>query len=122
MSKTAVAAGTLQAPYEDGGASAPFSIAFNFPYTQKVNEDRVYAGTVTDDPISLGTMATGGAKLVLLKCPSGSCTVKFNGVAGLAVPLAPGGYYLWFNPSVGFVTGLTVSTTGAAVVQVLALG
>ena len=121
MSQAAVVAGSLQAPYEDGGSSGSINLAINFPYTQKINDDLVYAAPVTDQAVDFGTMATGGAKLVLIKCSAGSCTVKFNGVSGLQVPIAPGGYYLWFNPATGFVTGITISTTGPATVKVLAL-
>lgn len=121
MSQSAVVAGSLQAPYEDGGSSGNISLALNFPYTQKINDDLVFAGPVTDQAVDFGTMDTGGAKLVLIKCPTGSCTIKFNGVSGLQVPLSPGGYYLWFNPATGFVTGITISTTGPATVKVLAV-
>ena len=120
MAKTVNVTGNLQIPNEDGGAPAPFDLKLSFVYTQKVETDLSYSATVTDAPISLGTMATGGAKLVLVKSPVGGCTMKFNGET-IAWPILAGGYLLYANPSGGFITAALVSVTGVATVQFLAL-
>lgn len=120
MAKNVVCSGTLALPQEDGGASAPFKLDFNFVYTKKAEFDQSYDGAVTDDPIGLGTMSTGGAKVLLIKSPVGGCTFKVNG-GSTAFPVPVGGEFLYVNPSAGFITDLTISVSGAASVSILAL-
>lgn len=120
MAKNVVISGSLALPQEDGGATAPFKLDLNFVYTKKAEYDQVYDGAVTDDPISLATMATSGAKMLLIKSSVGGCTFKVNG-GSTAWPVPVGGYLLYANPSAGFITGLTVSVSGAASVSILAL-
>lgn len=120
MAKTVTITGKLALPQEDGGATAPFNLDLNFIYTKKAEFDLVYDALVTDDDIAMGSMATSGAKLVLIKASSNGCTVKINGSA-LAIPIPVGSYLLYVNQSAGFITGLEISTSAAASVQILAL-
>jgi len=120
MAKSVVITGKLQIPNEDGQASAPFNLDSTFIYTQKVEVDLSYGAAAADQAVSLGTLAAGGAKVILVKSPVGGCTVKFNGSA-IAWPVPAGGYFLYNNPSGGFVTAALVTVTGVATVQFLAL-
>lgn len=123
MAQNFTVAGNVQIPLEDAGSPAPISLAISFPYVPRADFNRKYDGAVTDDPVNLGTMATGGgAKGVLVKCTAGTCTVKFNGGTD-AWPLAAGaGYFLWINSSQGFLTAALVTTTGSATVVFIAVG
>jgi hypothetical protein len=120
MAKTVTVTGKLQIPNEDGQAPAPFNLDLSFIYTQKVEVDLSYGAAIIDDPVSFGTMGVGGAKMILVKSPVGGCTVKFNG-GTIAWPVPAGGYFLYANPSGGFVTAALVTVTGVASVQFLAL-
>lgn len=120
MSEKVTVAGKLGLPLEDGQPNAFMDLAQDFVFTQRINFEGVYDIATVDDVISFGTMATGGAKLVLVKSPSGGCTVKFNADT-LAWPVPPGAYFLYANPSGGFITGMKVTTTGAAKVKILAV-
>ena len=113
-------AGKLQLPLDEGQAPAPLDFCLNMAFTEKVNEDRVYAGAIADDPVSLGTMTGGGARLVLVKSHAGGCAVAING-GPTKFPVAPGGVFYWANPLGGFVNGLAITTTGPAKVTVLAV-
>ena len=120
MAKTVTVVGKISLPQEEGQTPAPFDIGLNFIYTKKAEFDQVYDGAVADDPISLGSMATGGAKLLMIKSSVGGCTFKLNG-GSLAIPISVGSYLLYVNPTAGFITSLSVTVTGAAQVQILAL-
>lgn len=120
MAKTVKITGKLSLPQEDGQADAPYNLDLNFVYTKKAEFDLVYDALATDDAVPLGSMGVGGAKLLLIKSSVGGCTFKVNG-GSTAFPVPVGGYELYVNPSAGFITTLTVSVTGAAQVQVLAL-
>jgi hypothetical protein len=120
MSKTLKIAGTLTLPIEDGQAVAPVDLTLQFVFTQSLDIDLSYSVLTTDDPISLGTMATGGAKLLLIKSSVGGCTVKLNGSSD-SLSIGITGYLLYTSPSGGVVTELSVTTTGAAKVKILAL-
>jgi hypothetical protein len=115
-----VITGKLQLPLEEGQQPAPIDLYLNMMFTEKVNEDRVYAAPIANDPVSLGTMASHGARLVLVKSPVGGCTVKFNGAAA-AFPVPPGGYFLSADPLGGFITAMAITTTGPAKVTILAV-
>lgn len=123
MAQNFTVAGSLQIPLEDAGSPAPISLAISFPYVPRADFSRKYDGAVTDDPVNLGTLATGGgAKSVMVKCTTGTCTVKFNGGTD-AWPLAAGaGYFLWINSSQGFLTSALITTTGSATVVFIAVG
>lgn len=121
MAKQFVSVGTVSVPREDGQASATSDLSTKITFTQRAEFDRVYSGVVTDDVVDLGTLDTGGAKAILVKCSVGTCTVKFNSDTG-AWPLAPGALFMFFNPTVGFPTGCKVTTVGAATVSFLAVG
>lgn len=121
MAQTFAIAGTLSVPSEDGQAPAKIDLATSIVYTNKAAFDRSYAGAVTDDAVDLGPLEDAGAKGLLVKVVSGSCTLKFNG-SNLAWPLSAGGYMLYSNPSQGFPTGCLITTTGAAAVKFLAVG
>lgn len=118
--QTLAVTGRLTAPLEDGQAAAPMDLGFTINYTQKVCDDLVFASTVTDQAIGLGTLATGGAKAFILKCTLGSCTIKMNGGTDV-ITLALGGYLLYANPLAGQLTALTITTTGAATLKILAV-
>lgn len=121
MAQTLAVTGRVTAPIEDGQASAPADLSFTVNYTQKANDDLVFADAVTDQAVGLGTLATGGAKAFLFKCTLGSCTIKING-SSVGIPLALGGYLLYANPLAGVLTTLTVTTTGPATLKILAVG
>ena|ERR1051326_373249 len=91
-------------------------IVFSLQYTQKINDNVVFAGAVSDQSL-LGTITN--AKACYLLCLTGGGTIKVNG-ASTTAPLAAGvGYWAWCNPN-GGLTALTVTTTGAASFLVLA--
>src|SRR5215208_1258461 len=98
MAQKLVVAGKASTAFEDGGSVAPIDLGVDMVYLNRADFEREYAGAVTDDPVSLGTLATPGAKGLIVKVKSGACTIKFNGVAQ-PWPLAPGGHLSWFNPS-----------------------
>ncbi len=122
MAQNFTVAGKLSIPLEDAGPQAPIDLGVNFPYVAKADYSRKYDGAVTDDAVNLGTLTTGGAKGVMVKCSTGTCTAKFNGGTD-AWPLAAGaGYFLWVNSSQGFLTSALITTTGAATVVFIAVG
>lgn len=125
MAQTLIVAGKLTHPDEDGQAAAPISLDSSWVFTQKAAFDRVYDGALADDPIDFGTLVTAGAKLILIKCPIGSCTFKFMSgmtTGNIIWTLQPGGYFLFNNPAQGGPTGCKVTVTGAATVKFLAVG
>ena len=114
-------AGSAALPFDDGANVAPIDLAVNLPYTGRADFVRTYAGSVTDESVNLGTLASPGAKGILIKAISGACTVKFNGGTD-AWPIAQGGYFLWVNPSTPFPTAVLLSTTGPAQILFIAVG
>lgn len=122
MAQTLTVTGNFNAPLEDSTATAPVSLNVTFAFTGRADFSRAYSGVVTNDPVSLGTLATPGAKAVLVKCILGTCTITFNGGSD-AWPLnAAGGFFLWSNISQGFLTSAAITTPGAATVIFVALG
>lgn len=113
--------GKAALPLEDGGTVAPIDLAVDLTYVGRADFRRDYTIATVDDVVDLGTLETLGAKGVLVKCRTGSCTIKFNG-GTQAWPLAPGGLFLWVNTAVAFPTAAAVSTTGAASVVFVAVG
>lgn len=113
--------GKFSAPYEDSGGSGTFDLGALFAFTQREHFEAVYSEATASDAVDFGSLAAGGAKACIVKCTSGQCTVKFNG-EDLAFPLVPGAYFLYVNPSGGFITSAIISTPGAATVKLLALG
>jgi hypothetical protein len=122
MAQNFTIAGKASVPLEDTTVTAPIDLGITFPFTGRADFSRRYDSAVTDDPVSLGTLATSGAKGVTVKCISGSCTIKFNG-GTVAWPLsAGGGTFSWQNSAQGFLTAALITTTGAATVVFLAVG
>lgn len=121
MAQKLVVAGKASTAFEDGGSVAPIDLGVDMVYLNRADFERDYAGPVTDDPVSLGTLAAAGAKGLIVKVKSGACTIKFNG-GTQAWPLAPGGPFVWANPSTPFPTSAAISTTGPAHVVFLAVG
>ena len=125
MALTLSVIGRLLASVEDLQQPAAVDLGQNFIFTQRADLECVYPGVVTDDVVNLGSLATGGAKLVLVKVTQGSATIKFTVGATtetIAWPLVPGAYFLYCNPSGGFPTSAKVTTTAAATVKFLAVG
>lgn len=125
MSLTLLITGQLQFSVEDQKQSAAVDLGQNFPFTQRADFERVYTVAAVDDAVDFGTLATGGAKGVLVKVTLGAATIKF--VVGattetIAWPLVPGAYFLYVNPGGGFPTGAKVNTTGAATVKFIVVG
>lgn len=122
MAQTLTSVGKLSVPLEDGGTVAPIDLGLSFVFTGRADFSRKYDAPVTDDAVNLGTLATPGAKGVLVKCTLGSCTIKFNGGSD-AWPLDVGaGFFLWLNSARGFLTAAAITTTGPATVVFLAVG
>ena len=121
MAQNLTVAGAAAIPLEDGGTTAPINLATALGFTSRVDFQRSYAGSVTDDPVNFGTLAVPGAKGLIVKCTAGSCTIKFNGGTD-AWPLAPGGYFIWINTAQAFPTAALITTTGAAGVLFIAVG
>lgn len=121
MAEKLLVAGKASLPLEDGGTVAPIDLAVDLTYVGRADFRRDYVAATADDEVDLGTLEAAGAKGVLIKCKSGSCTVKFNG-GTQAWPLAPGGYFLWVNPTTPFPTAAAITTTGAASVIFIAVG
>lgn len=122
MAQTLTSAGKLSIPLEDGGPTAPIDLGVAFAFAGKADFSRKYDGPVTDDAVNLGTLASGGAKGVIVKCSLGNCTVKFNGGSD-AWPLDAGaGFFLWLNSARPFPTAALITTTGPATVLFLAVG
>jgi hypothetical protein len=113
--------GKVQLPFEAGQAAAPLDLTACFPFTQKADFDRSYSGAVTDDEVDLGPLAEEGARGLIVKCPIGTATIKFNG-GDVAWPLGPGAYFLFVNPLAGFPKSAAISTIAAATVKFLAVG
>jgi hypothetical protein len=114
-------AGAASLPFEDGTNVAPIDLTVNLPYTGRADFVRSYTGAVTDEVVNLGTLASAGAKGVLIKVLTGACTVKFNGGTD-AWPLAVGGYFIWCNPATPFPTAVLITTLAAAQVLFIAVG
>ena len=113
--------GKVQLPFEAGQTSAPIDLCASFTFTQKADFDRSYPEAVTDDEVDLGPLADAGAKGLIVKCPIGTATVKFNG-GDVAWPLGPGAYFLYVTPLGGFPRSAAISTIAAASVKFLAVG
>lgn len=122
MAQTMVVTGSVGIPFEDGGTPAPISLAVSVTFTSRADFSRAYAGAVANDPVDLGTLTVPGARGIIVKCNAGSCTVAFQSTSGQAWPLAPGGAFLWANPSAAFPTSAFVTVTGAASVTFIAVG
>lgn len=125
MAKTFSVTGTLSVPLEDGQTPAAGLLTASVTYTKKASFDLVYDATVTDDPITFGTLASTGAKGVLIKCTAGACVVKVDsdGVTGnLPLPLNSGGYLLFMNPTTGLPTGCHITVAATASLEILAVG
>lgn len=121
MAQKLTVAGKASTAFEDGSTVAPIDLAIDITYLNRADFEREYTGAVTDEAVSFGTLVSAGAKGVLVKVKSGSCTIKFNGGV-TAWPLAPGGYFLWANPSTPFPTAALITTTGPAHVIFFAIG
>jgi len=113
--------GKVQLPFEAGQTSAPIDLAACFTFSQKADYDRTYLDAVTDDEVDLGPLADAGARGLIVKCPIGTATIKFNG-GDTAWPLGPGAYFLYVNPLGGFPRSASISTIAAASVKFLAVG
>jgi hypothetical protein len=120
MAKTLVITGLFSLPNEDGQPAAPINLAQNIVYTQKASFDLSYDAPVTDDVIDLGTLATGGARGLLIKGISGAATVKFNADT-LPWPVSVGSVFLYANAAQGFPTGVKITTTGPAQLTISAV-
>lgn len=120
MAQKLTVVGKLAAAFEDGGSVAPVDLGIDLTYLNRVDYEREYSGAVTDEAVNFGTL-TAGAKMLLVKAKAGACTIKFNG-ANTAWPIAPGGYFIWCNPSTPFPTAALISTTGPAHVVFIAVG
>lgn len=122
MAQTLTIAGAASLPLEDGSAVAPVKLDANIPYLTRVANQLTYPGAVTDAAVDLGPLATPGAKGLIVKCTAGSCKVKFQTNTSIAWPLAPGGVFVWVNPSEAFPTAAFITTTGGASVLFIAVG
>ena len=120
MAQQLVVSGSFAIPLEDGGAVAQVDLKQAFNVTQRADFSRVYDALVTDDVVNLGTLATAGAKGFIIKCKSGSCTVKLNG-STVAISLDAGAEIMYVNPVSGWLTTATISTTGPATILFLAV-
>lgn len=121
MAQNYTVAGAVSAALVDGGTPSPISLAATIPYVNRADFQRAYVAAVTDDIVHLDTLASAGAKGVLVVCLAGAATIKFNG-SPIAWPLAPGGHFSWCNPSTPFPVAALLSTTGPATVVFLAIG
>lgn len=122
MAQTLTIAGKFSAPLEDTPTQAPVDLGVTMTFTGRADFSRKYDAPVTGDSVNLGTLTTGGAKAVLVKCILGTCTITFNGGSD-SWPLAAGsGYFLWSNTTQGFLTAAAITTPGAATVVFIALG
>ena len=123
MTQTLTIVGRASFPLEDDPAvAAQIDLALTMGLSQIMSEKLVYDALVTDQAVGLGTLSTGGAKVLIVKCPVGGCTIKLNASTD-AIPVAAGlGYICIANPSQGWLTALKISTTGPATVRVVALG
>jgi hypothetical protein len=80
-----------------------------------------FAGVVTDQAVDFGTLASAGAKGLIVKALSGSCTIKFNGGTD-AWPIGVGGYFIWVNPGTPFPMSALITTLAAAQILFIAVG
>mgnify|MGYP006999984907 FL=1 len=122
MAQTLTVAGSVACPFEDGGTAAPISLAATLVFTSRADFARSYSGAVTDEEVDFGTLTSPGAKGILVKCTTGSCTVKFQANTTPAWPLAAGGCFLWINIAQASPTTAFITTTGSAAVVFLAVG
>jgi hypothetical protein len=120
MAQTVTITGKLTIPLEDGGATAPIDLSASFTFTKKMADDFVFDDVVTAQSISLGSMASSGAKLLLVKSPLGGGTIIVNGGTGVPVA-AGGGYILIVDPTGASINTVAITTTGPATIKVLAL-
>jgi hypothetical protein len=120
MPQTVTIVGKVSIPLEDGGTTAPIDISASFAFTKKMADDFVFDDAVTAQAVSLGSMASAGAKLLLVKSPIGGCIVIVNGGTGMPIP-AGAGYILIVDPTGGSIMSLAVTTTVPATIKVLAL-
>lgn len=122
MAQTLTSVGKLSIPLEDGGPVAPIDLGLTFVLTARADYSRKYDAPVTDDAVNLGTLASPGAKGVLVKCSIGACTIKFNGGADAWPIDAASGFFLWLNSARAFPTAALITTTGPATIIFLAVG
>lgn len=120
MAQQLVISGSFSIPLEDGGALAQVDLSQKFNVSQRADFSRVYDAPVTDEVVSLGTLATGGAKSFVIKCKSGSCSVKLNG-GTTVINLEAGAEIMYSNPISGWLTAALITTPGPAVVIFLAV-
>lgn len=128
MSATLTVKGSVGFPREDDPAApapAPSQIdlALALIFGQKADLELNYDGAVTDQVIGLGTAGNApGAKFLLIKCTVGTASVKLNDdISGKPIS-AVGGYILIANPTQGWLTGIKLTTTGAAKVRIWVRG
>lgn len=117
MAQTATIVGTLNLPAEDGATPSPISLALSLIFAQKTSALLEYDAPVTAQTVDLGTLTSGGAKLLLLKCTMGTLSVSINTSTAIQLT-ALFGYVLIANTQQGVVTSLTVTTTNPAVLKV----
>jgi hypothetical protein len=122
VTQTFTVAGAASCPLEDGTGVGTVQLGTSFVFTSRADYSRSYASPVTNDSVNLGTLASPGAKGLLVKCTTGSCTIAFQSSSNEAWPLAVGGYFLWLNPSTGFATSAFITTTGPATIIFIAVG
>lgn len=122
MAMSLTSAGKLSIPLEDGGPTAPVDLGLTFTIGSRADFSRVYSGPVTADAVNLGTLATAGAKGVLVKCTLGNCTIAFNGGTEEWPLDASSGFFLWLNSARAFPMTAAITTTGPATVLFLAVG
>jgi hypothetical protein len=118
--ETVTIVGKVSIPLEDGGTTGTFDLGASFSFTQKMADDFVFDEAVTAQVVSLGSMASAGAKLLLVKSPIGGGIILVNGGTGVAIP-AGTGYVLIVDPLGSSIMTLAVTTTGPATIKVLAL-
>lgn len=122
MAQNLTIAGAASLPFEDGTNVASIQLAASLGFSSRADFSRSYTAAVVDDVVDFGTLGGTGAKGIIVKCTSGACTIKFQSNTSIAWPLAPGGYFVWINPSLPFPTAAFVNTTGAATVVFVAVG
>jgi hypothetical protein len=122
MSQVLTVAGAASLPYIDGGTVAAINLATSLGYTARADFVRNYSGAIAADPVNMGTLATPGAKGVLVVCTQGAATIQFQSTTNEAWPLDPGGYFLWIDTARPFVTAAFITTLAAAAVIFIAVG
>lgn len=122
MAQTATFTVKATIPIDDDPAiPAPIDLSCSLSFGQKVELELNYDAPVSDQSVPLGTLASAGAKVLIVKCPSGGCSIKLNDdISAKPIPASPGGV-AWINTVAGWLTALKITTTGPAKVRVIAL-